>query len=85
MDYEQQQYDRICRDEFQKINDRLDRIFIDNGSESFQSKLNRHEEFIKDFNEHKQVETSKFLTYIPMYIGVLLVIGDFIFRYYTGR
>jgi hypothetical protein len=85
MSCETEQYDRICKDEFQKINDRLDKIFIDNGNESFQSKLNRHEQFIRDYNDHYEEKESKWLTYIPMFVGILLVASDFIFRFLTGK
>ena len=44
---ESEQYKTICKGEFAEINSKLDRLFIDNGRESFQSKLNRHDLFIK--------------------------------------
>ena len=44
---ESEQYKDVCKGEFLHINKKLDRLFVDNGSESFQSKLNRHDLFIK--------------------------------------
>ena len=44
---ESEQYKEVCQNEFTKINKKLDRLFMDNGNESFQSKLNRHDLFIK--------------------------------------
>jgi hypothetical protein len=44
---ESEQYKGVCKGEFAKINSKLDRLYIDNGGESFQSKLNRHDLFIK--------------------------------------
>ena len=47
---ENTQYDKVCRGEFKSIHQRLDKLFVDNGSESFQSKLNRHDQFVKRFS-----------------------------------
>jgi hypothetical protein len=44
---ESEQFKTICKGEFAHINKKLDRMFIDNGNESFQSKLNRHDQFLK--------------------------------------
>jgi len=44
---ESEQYKDVCKGEFEKINHKLDRLYVDNGNESFQSKLNRHDLFIK--------------------------------------
>ena len=45
------QYDDICREQFDKIISQLDniekRLFIDNGKECIQSKINRHDGFLK--------------------------------------
>jgi len=43
---ESEQYKEVCKGEFEKINHKLDRLYVDNGGESFQSKINRHELFI---------------------------------------
>lgn len=51
MPNEQDQYEKVCKVEFAEINMKLDKIsrslFIDNGGESFQSRLNRHDRLIK--------------------------------------
>ena len=51
---DQEQYDRICKCRFDTIerkidalDDRLDRIFIDNGGESLQSKVNANSKLLK--------------------------------------
>lgn len=48
---EKTQYNQLCKDEFKKLNQKSDKIlaklFIDNGGESFQSRLNRHDIWIK--------------------------------------
>ena len=44
---ETEQYKEVCKGEFAEINSKLDRLFMDNGNESFQSKLNRHDLFLK--------------------------------------
>jgi hypothetical protein len=42
---EQQQYHEVCKGEFQALSTKLDKVlnklYIDNGGESFQSRLNR--------------------------------------------
>lgn len=44
------QYEKICKSEFGKINEKLDkldhRLFEDNGGECLQSKINRHGDWI---------------------------------------
>jgi hypothetical protein len=86
---EQQQYDKVCKPEFQQINEKLDnlyhRLFEDNDIESVQSKINRHEQFIINHNEQKQEEKTNWSVYLPVDVSILLVIGDFIFRYKTGK
>ena len=47
----QEQYDRVCKDEFKNINIKLDvlhnKLFIDNGSISIQTRLDRNERLWK--------------------------------------
>ena len=47
----QQQYDRVCKGEFDKINSKLDalhnRLFLDNGSPCIQTRLDRNERMWK--------------------------------------
>lgn len=44
-------YEVVCKREFENINTKLDKMmnqmFVDNGSESWQSRLNRHDRWIK--------------------------------------
>ncbi len=44
-------YDVVCKPEFETINTKLDvitnKLFVDNGGESYQSRLNRHDRWIK--------------------------------------
>lgn len=51
MGCDQSLYEQTCKPEFGHIKEKLDhmsnRLFIDNGSESFQSRLNRHDRWIK--------------------------------------
>jgi hypothetical protein len=86
---EEQQYDKVCKNEFQQINDKLDnlyhKLFEDNGIESVQSKINRHEQFIIAYNASKADEKTNWSVYLPVIVSILLVIGDFIFRYKTGK
>ena len=48
---EQEQYDKICKNEFATIKETLEcfnhKLFVDNGSESLQSKINRHNNWIR--------------------------------------
>ena len=45
------QYEAVCKERFDEINAKLDtlhnRLFVDNGSPSMQSRLNRNERIIK--------------------------------------
>ena len=47
----QEQYDRVCKSEFDKINDKLDdmhnRLFLDNGKPCIQTRLDRNERLWK--------------------------------------
>ena len=47
----EEQYKTVCKTEFKEINDKLDslmdKLFIDNGNECLQSKINRHNNWIK--------------------------------------
>ena len=47
----EQQYDRICKDRFDKIDTKLDKmfdkLFEDNGGECLQSKINANKAFTK--------------------------------------
>lgn len=47
---EHNRYDEICKDQFQSLHKAVknlsDRLFIDNGAESLQSKMNRHDIWI---------------------------------------
>ena len=49
----EKQYETICKQEFQDISEKLDklndRLFMDNGRECLQSKINRHNDWIKRF------------------------------------
>ena len=44
---EQKQYEDVCKGEFRSIQTKLDKmlgkLYVDNGGESFQSKINRHD------------------------------------------
>jgi hypothetical protein len=86
---EEQQYEKICKGEFQSIGEKIDylthRLFEDNGGECLQSKINRHEQFINDYNLHKQDEKTNWSVYLPMVVGIGLVFCDFLFRYITGK
>lgn len=46
----EEQYEKVCRNEFNKINEKLDkldhRLFEDNGGECIQSKINRDRDWI---------------------------------------
>ena len=46
------QYDSVCKQEFKDINSKLDRIikglYMDNGGECIQSKINRHDRWIRN-------------------------------------
>lgn len=48
---ERKQYEDVCKGEFAELSGKLDaihrRLYIDNGAESIQSRLNRHERWIK--------------------------------------
>lgn len=50
---ERKQYENICKAEFNHIKAQLDKVlgklYIDNGGESFQSKINRHDIWIRRF------------------------------------
>lgn len=47
---EEDRYDEICKDQFTSLHnavkDLSDRLFVDNGAESLQSKMNRHDIWI---------------------------------------
>ena len=47
---EKERYDEVCKGEFESLNKKIDnlsqRLFIDNGKESIQSKMNRHDIWI---------------------------------------
>lgn len=47
----QEQYDRVCREQFERINSKLDKIhsklFVDNGSPSMQTRQDRTERLLK--------------------------------------
>jgi len=49
----EEQYEKVCKKEFQDISEKLDklndRLFMDNGRECLQSKINRHNDWIKRF------------------------------------
>lgn len=48
---EKDRYDEVCKGQFESLHAKIanlsDRLFIDNGSESLQSKMNRHDIWIK--------------------------------------
>jgi len=54
MDDHEKIYKAFCRDRFEEILTEIrelrDRLFVDNGGESIQSRLNRHEKYIKIWN-----------------------------------
>jgi hypothetical protein len=49
-DCEPTQYDKTCKAEFHEIKEQIERLnkrlYVDNGTESLQSRLNRHERYI---------------------------------------
>ena len=48
---ESQQYEKVCKGEFACVREKLDdirnKLYVDNGGESFQSRLNRHDRWMK--------------------------------------
>lgn len=48
---EKDRYDEVCKDQFESLHSAVknlsDRLFIDNGAESLQSKMNRHDIWIR--------------------------------------
>lgn len=48
------QYNNVCKEEFHEIKDLLNsinkKLFIDNGVECIQSKINRHDKFLQIFS-----------------------------------
>jgi hypothetical protein len=85
----EEQYLKICKGEFQKINDKLDnlyhKLFEDNDIESIQSRVNRHEDFINDYKNNEMSKKTNWSVYMPVWVSVFLVLGDFVFRYITGK
>jgi hypothetical protein len=85
----EEQYQKVCKEEFKKINDKLDnlyhKLFEDNDIESIQSRVNRHEDFINDYKDNEMSKNTNWSVYMPVWVSVVLVLGDFVFRYMTGK
>ena len=67
-------YDAVCKPGFENINTKLDiitnKLFVDNGGESYQSRLNRHDRWIK----------AVMAVIVVLGVSVLGIIADLIVR-----
>ena len=76
----EQQFNKVCKDLFEKIFDKLDnidkRLFHDNGSESLQSRINRFGQWIENNETYSAKKASFWYWLIPVIVGVGIVIID---------